>query len=214
MKKAYKIILEILKWASLVLIGLFAFHQTWNYFDNKNGGKHPLFGVKDTVIVTGSMSFVTEANKEELKDYHDQIQINDVITTTNRITYDSLNVYDVILFNASKGNICHRIIKKYVTSDGKKMLVTRGDANDIADAAIEYDAVIGKVIKIKPKLGWLINFINSPYFLLGLSVSVGCISIGILVASKDKKNEKSPQKPSELKTENKQEINEKTKELP
>ena len=161
MKKAYKITIEVLKWTGLVLLGLFAFRQTWNYFDSKSGSKHPLFGRKDTVIVTGSMSFVTEKNAEELKDYKNQIKINDVITTTNKISYESLNVYDVILFRISRGDICHRIIKKYISEDGKEMLITRGDANEIADGAIEYTCVIGKVIKIKPKLGYLLSFINS-----------------------------------------------------
>ena len=187
MHKAWKIAGEVGKWSLLVLLGLFAFRQTWNYFDSKTGSKHPLFGRKDVVIVTGSMSFVTEKNKEELQGHNDQIQKNDVVVVSNRISYDSLNIYDVVLFRSSKGDICHRIIKKYESSEGKQMLITRGDANEIPDAAIEYTCVIGKVVKVKPKLGYLVSFLNSPYFLLGISVSVGCVCAGLLIANKGKK---------------------------
>lgn len=204
MKKAWRIIANIAKWAALVLLGLFAFRQIWNYVDTKHGSHHPLFGRKDTVIVTGSMSFVTSKNAEELKDYHNQIQVNDVIVTSNKITYDSLNVYDVILFRTSKGDICHRIIQKYVDENGRQMLVTRGDANEISDGAIEYTCVIGKVVKIKPKLGYIVSFLNSPYFLLGISIAVGCTCVGIFIANRDKKTKEPNEKQEENKQENAQ----------
>lgn len=188
-KKAWKIIANIAEWGALVLLGLFALARFYNYIDTKNGSHHPLFGRKETVIISGSMSYVNNKNAEELKDCKDQIQINDVIVTTNRISYESLEVHDVILFRSSKGDICHRIIKKYVTDDKKQMLVTRGDANEIADDAFEYTCVIGKVVRVKPKAGFIVNFFNSPYFLLGVSISVGFVVAGVLISEigKDKR---------------------------
>lgn len=186
-KKAWKIIANIAEWVALVLLGLFAFRQIWNFVDTKNGAHHPLFGRKDTVIVSGSMSFVNDKNAVELKDCKDQIQINDVIVTSNRISYETLKVHDVILFRRENRDICHRIIKKYISDDKKEMLVTRGDANEIPDGPIEYACVIGKVVKVRPKIGKLVSFVNSPYFLLGISLSVGFVSVGLLLANGKKK---------------------------
>lgn len=186
-KKALKITGEVCKWILLAFIGLFAFRQLWNFVDSKNGSHHPFFGRKDTVIVTGSMSFVAEKNKEELEGITNQIQINDVVVTSNRITYDSLEVHDIILFRSDKGDICHRIVKKYVSDDGKEMIITRGDANEIVDGAIEYTDVIGKVVKVRPKAGYIVSFVNSPYFLLGISIAAGCVAAGFLIAGKQKK---------------------------
>ena len=185
-KKAWRIVGEVGKWSLLVLLGLFAFARIYNFIDYRKGSYHPLFGVKQTVIVTASMSFVTEKNAEDLKDCHDQIQINDVIVTTNKIKYDSLKVHDIVLFRSAKGDICHRIIDKYETSEGKQMLVTRGDANEISDGAIEFTAVIGKVTNILPKMGYVVNFMNSAYFLLGVSLSLGFVTIGYIIVSSKK----------------------------
>ena len=187
-KKAWKIIANIAEWMALVLLGLFALNHIWNFVDSKNGSHHPFFGVKQTIIITGSMSFVNSENAEELKDCKDQIQINDVIVTTNKITYDSLKIHDVILFRSSKGDICHRIVEKY-TYNGKEMLVTRGDVNTVRDDAIEFKDVIGKVIKVKPQAGKFYAFIESPYFLLGGSLAVGFVTTGCLISElgKDKR---------------------------
>lgn len=197
-KKALKITGEVCKWTLLAFIGLFAFRQLWNFIDSKNGSHHPFFGRKDTVIVTGSMSFVTEKNAKELEGITNQIQVNDVIVTTNRISYDSLEVHDIILFRSAKGDICHRIVKKYVSDDGKQMIITRGDANEVVDGAIEYSDVIGKVIKVRPKAGYVVSFVNSPYFLLGASIAVGCVAGGFLIAGIQKKEPKSKTASSDI----------------
>lgn len=196
-KKAWKIIANIAEWTALVLLGLFALNHIWNFVDSKHGSHHPFFGVKQTVIVTGSMSFVNSENAEELKDCKDQIQINDVIVTSNKITYDSLKVHDVILFRSNKGDICHRIIEKYITSDGKEMIVTRGDVNTITDDAIEFKDVIGKVVKIKSKAGKYYAFVQSPYFLLGGSLAIGFVTAGYLISELGKDKRKKAKKSSQ-----------------
>lgn len=187
MKKAWKITAEIAKWTALGLLGLFAFYRVWNFVDLKNGGKHPLFGRRETVIISGSMSFVSDYNKERLEGITNQIQIDDVVVTTNRFTYDSLEVHDIVLYSDGKRDICHRIASKYETTDGKKMLITIGDANDVPDGSIEYSAIIGKVTKIIPKYGKVLSFFNSPYFLLGVSLSIGFVTVGYIIATREKK---------------------------
>ena len=132
------------------------------------------------------------ANPEN--DYLDEtmkrIKKNDVITTQN-ISYENIKLYDVITYVSSNGLICHRVIAKYENENGK-YLVTRGDANNVDDAPINYSLVRGKVVLVTPGVGGFVSFIQSPYFIIGFFGSAFFIFLGFYIFKngKNKKEEK------------------------
>ncbi len=70
---------------------------------------------------------------------------------------DSYNVGDIIVFNADGILITHRII----SADGDTV-ITKGDANGIADEPINIAAVKGKVVRYIPFAGYIVNIIKTP----------------------------------------------------
>ena len=63
--------------------------------------------------------------------------------------------------------VTHRIIR--ITDDE---IITQGDANNIRDKAISIEQVKGKVIKIFPKVGYVISFVQNPFFIVTIIVLV------------------------------------------
>lgn len=58
--------------------------------------------------------------------------------------------------------VTHRILEVQSKNPGK--FVTKGDANDTADAEIiTEEKIIGKVVGVIPKFGFVIQFIKSPW---------------------------------------------------
>ena len=86
------------------------------------------------------------------------LELNDVILV--KITKDNLNKDDIIAFTNNSEIITHRIV--YIDNDD---LIVKGDNNNTADKPIKKDQVIGKVIKIYPKLGvWKKVLTNKPTY--------------------------------------------------
>lgn len=73
------------------------------------------------------------------------IEVGDVVVV--QITKD-VKEDDIIIYKEEDSIITHRLIEK---NDNK--LITRGDANNSADMPIDENMLLGKVIKIVPKLG-------------------------------------------------------------
>lgn len=89
------------------------------------------------------------------------IMTGDIIIVACRPAY---GLRDVITFRGSDGRIItHRIVEK---KDGT--FATKGDANRVEDSAVvPAGAVIGKVILVIPKLGYLAGFAKTlPGFIL------------------------------------------------
>ena len=116
------------------------------------------FGYTIFEISTGSMSGT--------------IEINDVILV--KITQD-VNKDDIITFQKKDEVITHRVI-----AENDDTLITKGDANNSQDVPIQKSDVIGKVIKIIPRLGiWVkvlsdtkvIGSIIITFILFGFAVS-------------------------------------------
>lgn len=57
-----------------------------------------------------------------------------------------IKVGDIVVYKNEKGFTIHRVIELK-----ENTLITKGDANNIADPAIAYDQLIGKMITIKGK---------------------------------------------------------------
>lgn len=105
------------------------------------GNQLPMpFGVGAAVVLSGSME--------------PTLRINDVILVRKT---DSYGVGDIIVYQSGQTLIVHRIIAK----DGETV-ITRGDANNTADAPLEIRAVKGKVIARVPGFGTVVNALKTP----------------------------------------------------
>ena len=98
-----------------------------------------VMGFGNAVIISGSME--------------PAIDIGDMVIVHKQNGYE---VGDVVSYHSSTP-VTHRIVEK--TPDG---YITQGDANNARDQEIEKSRVIGKVIKIIPKVGTVIFFFQEP----------------------------------------------------
>ncbi|HIU76967.1 MAG TPA: signal peptidase I, partial [Candidatus Pelethocola excrementipullorum] len=88
----------------------------------------------------------------------------------------TLKTGDVITYQISEGTmVTHRINR--IDKD-KEEIVTKGDANDVADAnPVTYDRVVGKMAACIPLLGYISIYIKTP---LGIAVVCGIVCVLIL----------------------------------
>lgn len=125
------------------------------------------FGYTYFEVTTGSMSGA--------------IEINDVIIV--KITKD-VHENDIISFKQDEAIITHRIIK-----EEEQEFITKGDANNDEDKPIQKDDVIGKVVKIIPKLGVWVKVFSEFKVIGSIFVTIILFRLGIY-GNDDKKNKK------------------------
>ena len=91
-----------------------------------------------------------------------------------------LRVGDVITY-ASKSNarqtITHRIVDIQGESKALKQITTKGDANELPDAPISEQQIVGKVARTAPLLGRLLDTLRTP---LGLLILVYVPALGVV----------------------------------
>lgn len=105
------------------------------------GNQLPMpFGIGVAVVLSGSME--------------PTLGINDVIFVRKT---DSYEVGDIVVYQSGQTLIVHRIIAK-----AGENLITRGDANNTADAPVERYAVKGEVIAHIPAVGLAVNALKTP----------------------------------------------------
>lgn len=118
------------------------------YLANANGlagNQLPMpFGVGAAVVLSGSMEPV--------------LGINDVILVQET---DSYEVGDIVVYQNGSTLTVHRIIAR----DGETV-ITQGDANNMADAPIEINAVKGEVIAHVPGAGLAVKALKTPVGIL------------------------------------------------
>lgn len=118
-------------------IGLGVYH--WNAKAlNKNALPMP-FGVGMAVVVSGSME--------------PELSVNDLIVVK---PCDVYAVGDVVVFSSGASLVVHRIL----SIDGETV-VTKGDANNTADAPIRLEDIKGRVVATLPHVGAAVEFIQS-----------------------------------------------------
>lgn len=106
-------------------------------------------GYGNAVVLSGSME--------------PEISVNDMIIIKQENEY---KVNDIITFiDADNSLVTHRIIKISGTE-----ITTQGDANNIRDSSIQIEQVKGKVIAIWPRFGYIITFIQNPFFIITIIV--------------------------------------------
>jgi len=96
-----------------------------------------VLGYGNAVVISGSME--------------PAIYPGDIVIIRKQNDYD---VGDIITFKL-RSHITHRIIER--TTGG---FITQGDANNTRDAEINEDQVVGKVVRVIPKAGHVIFFLQ------------------------------------------------------
>ena len=163
LKKVIKIIFDIIIFLGIIL----CFVIGNNFFQIRILNKEyaNIFGYTIFEIATGSME--------------ESIKIDDGIIV--KITQD-VKKDDIITFEVEGQIVTHRIIEE--TEDS---LTTKGDANNAPDDPITKENVIGKVIKIIPKMGVWKKVLTDAKVLLCIFITLTLIG---LVASEKKPEEK------------------------
>ena len=118
-------------------------------------------------VTTGSMSGTIEINDVVIVKINDNIKENDIIT---------YQLDDTI--------ITHRLIK---IEDNQ--LITKGDANNAEDKPIEKTSVIGKVIKVIPKLGIWIKVLSDVKVIASIIVTIILFGLAVSTDKKEKQKE-------------------------
>ena len=154
-----RVIFNILFWMVFICAGVVVINRI---VDQNDQYKHPLFGYRMTVIVTGSMSKINPENESYITKGMKRVQVYDTVTTKEYASYNEIKIYDIATYYKNGALICHRVIDKYENEQGK-FLIFRGDANAASDAPVKYSQVRGKVIRITPNIGKFILFIQSTW---------------------------------------------------
>lgn len=125
------------------------------------GNQLPMpFGIGVATVLSGSM----EPN----------ISKGDLIVVKEEKQYQ---INDIIVYNDGGSYVCHRIV------DMGDMVITQGDANNIADEPIEYSTIRGKVILHIPMVGSIVNVVKSPI------ATIVIIALAILLTEKSFQND-------------------------
>lgn len=192
--KIVKKIGSIVVWVLIVLV---LFLNIYSLIDRYTGYGASLFGFRTSVIVSNSMSYVHESNKDYLDGRDDlkRIYKNDMIFTIDT-KYEDLDIYDVVTYYDLGNLICHRIVDKY-ESDGKKYIVTRGDANNVDDQPFDETRLRGKVIGSASGIGIVFLFFQSLYGLLAIFICMFFIFLGMYVYGRGKDKKKVREDPKE-----------------
>ena len=147
-KKVLKVFVDILTLIVFVTLIIIIFSKVKmmisdsDYFD--------IFGYSFFRVDTGSMKPV--------------INENDIIIIKSQKDY---NVDDIVTFKSEKAYITHRVVSKR-----GETFVTKGDANNTKDVAIEKSAIIGKVVKVLKKAGIWQKIFSSPKVIIMIFVTL------------------------------------------
>ncbi|MBE6048592.1 MAG: signal peptidase I [Clostridium sp.] len=175
-KKGIKIILNVLFYIILAFL-IYASLSVLIY--TKNEKQPEIFGYKFYVVLTGSMK--------------PNIEPSDLIVT-KKVDVNEICNGDVITFKVEGvDNVTTHRVKEIINSEQGIRFVTQGDANNIADLApVREENIEGKVVKVVPKAGKMVDFIkNNLVAILSVIIAVFVliiVLISILDALKNKKN--------------------------
>ncbi len=109
-----------------------------------------VFGYSTAVVITGSME--------------PAVNVNDMVVIRAGAEYAP---GDIVSYKSGSSLVTHRIAE--VTETG---YITRGDANNTDDGEIPKEAVVGRVVLVIPKVGYAIQFLQTP---LGMLIMTGAL---------------------------------------
>jgi len=140
-----KLVLVLIKWALILFLTLLG---AYFLFSNV----HVFGGLRSYVVQSGSME--------------PAIMTGDVVIVQSKSNY---SINDVVTFNDSSTGrvVTHRIIE---AKNSNQEFQTKGDANRTGDdAVVSLGQIIGKVVFVIPKIGYLVSFTKT---LMGLVLLV------------------------------------------
>lgn len=150
-------VFSIISW---IFIAVFAVLLTLTYLSNQNVG---LFNMRSFLVLSGSME--------------PTIMTGDIIIVSSQPEYF---VRDVVTFrNVDERIVTHRLMKKIVEKDVARF-ETKGDANRSEDEDfIQSDKILGKVVFVIPKLGYLVEFSKTvPGFVIFIAIPAFLLLVG------------------------------------
>lgn len=149
LKRIIKIFVNIFTWLLLLLLALVIYGKLVVTFGDNTYPNY--FGYTFFEVASGSM-------KPTLK-------INDVIVV--KIGRDNLKKGDIIAFQGEDAIITHRIL--FIEGN---IITVKGDNNSVVDKPIVVEQVIGKIVKVFPKMGIWKKVIVEPKILFGIFITL------------------------------------------
>ncbi len=98
-----------------------------------------MFGIRPTIVSGVSMN--------------PALEVGDLVVT-REVDPDMIQIGDIIQFRRGGDLILHRVVEVERTRDSS-FFITRGDANNVNDDPVLEGMIVGKVVLVIPKLGWL-----------------------------------------------------------
>jgi signal peptidase len=158
-KKAQTIIRTVVLVVISLVIGIGIYN--WNATKISGNAMPMPFGVGVGVVLSGSME--------------PEINIDDVIVV-GKTDYEDYKLGDVVVYQEGRMLVVHEIIE---ISEDRKTLTTKGYANTGPDEPIKVEYVKGRVVKVFPRLGKLVNVIKTP----AVSYVIAIIAVILLALS-------------------------------
>ena len=160
-----------------ILIVLFAIILAISIYSNIQikilGNKYSsFFGYSTFEVQTGSMA--------------DTINVGDwiIVKKSKNIRLD-----DIVTYQKKGQFITHRVIEAY-----KGTYITKGDANNSKDEAINQDQIVGKVVKILPGFGLIRKTIFNPIVLIALIITLYLFGYALKGSKKEDDDDESRSK--------------------
>ena len=156
MKKTQKIVGKIVNVLIVIVIVAIIFCVYCAFSIKVLGNKYVnIFGYSIFEVATGSMHGSIEINDAVLVKIDDEYKVNDIVTYQNGEDY-----------------ITHRVIE--IEED---YVITKGDANNVNDNPIDKKLILGRVVKVLPKLGVWKKVLLTPKVIILILVTLFIFSI-------------------------------------
>ena len=156
MKKAQKIVGKIVNVLIVIVIIAIIFCAYCAFSIKVLGNKYVnIFGYSVFEVATGSM--------------HGSIEVNDAVLVK---IGDSYNVNDIVTYQNGEDYITHRVIE--IEED---YVITKGDANNVNDNPIDKKLILGRVVKVLPRLGVWKKVLLTPKVIILILVTLFIFSI-------------------------------------
>ena len=156
MKRAQKIVGKIVNVLIVIVIIAIIFCAYCAFSIKVLGNKYVnIFGYSVFEVATGSM--------------HGSIEVNDAVLVK---IGDSYNVNDIVTYQNGEDYITHRVIE--IEED---YVITKGDANNVNDNPIDKKLILGRVVKVLPRLGVWKKVLLTPKVIILILVTLFIFSI-------------------------------------
>ena len=160
--KILKCIINILSGFMLLVLAIVIYGRATVLFGNN---KYPnYFGYTLFSVASGSME--------------PTLYVNDVILV--KLTKENIRKNDIITYSKNNEIITHRVLHI-----DKNTLTVKGDNNNTIDAPIKTDVVIGKVVKVFPKLSIWKKILTEPKILIVLFITLLLFDFAISYKGKE-----------------------------